>query len=338
MTTSTLRASTGPLAAQHDLALVDLDGVVYRGAHAVEHAPETLMRLRGAGLGLVFVTNNASREPGTVADQLSGLGLATRPDEVFTSAQAGAALLRRRLEPGARVLVVGGPGLRTAVREAGLVEVASSDEEPAAVVQGFSPDLSWADLAEASYAVARGAWHVATNRDLSIPTGRGTAPGNGTLVAAVVAATGVEPVSAGKPEPDMYRIAVDRAQASSPLVIGDRLDTDLAGARSAGYPGLLVLTGVHRVREAVLAVPGERPDYLGADLRALDDVHEVPEQRDGWWTLGGAAARVADGRLDLSGDPDVDLARCACVAAWAAVDAGEELDRDTAPTFAVRTD
>jgi len=329
-----LRGSDRPLVALHDLALVDLDGVVYKGHEPVPHAASSLTQARAGGLALQFVTNNASREPEAVADQLTSLGVETRPDEVFTAAQAGAALLTTRLAPGARVLVVGGAGLHTAVRAAGYVVVESATDRPDAVIQGFAPTLGWADLAEAAYAVAGGAWFVATNLDLSLPTDRGYAPGNGALVGAVQAATGVRPDSAGKPEPTMYRLAVERTGARSPLVVGDRLDTDLAGARAAGYPGLHVLTGVSSARDAVLARPGERPDYLGADLRALTEVHPLPARADGWWECRDAAARVVDGALEVRGD-GVDAARAACAAAWDAVDRGEALDADTVPALAV---
>ncbi|GAB2477094.1 HAD-IIA family hydrolase [Xylanimonas ulmi] len=326
MTTAGLLGSDVPLAEAYDLALVDLDGVAYRGHLPIEHASDSLVAARGRGLRLVFVTNNASREPEEVAGQLTGLDIPTAPDEVMTAAQACGALLRTRLEPGARVLVVGGAGLLTAVRAAGFEVVSSADDAPVAVAQGFAPDLAWADLAEAAYAVAAGAWHVASNRDLSLPTARGYAPGNGALVGAVMAATGVEPSSAGKPSPTMYRLAVERAGGARALVVGDRLDTDLAGARSGGYPGLHVLTGVSSARDDVLAEPGLRPHYVGADLRALLEPHPLPALgADGWWECAGRAARVADGRLevDRQGTAGIDVVRAACAAVWAAADAGE---------------
>ncbi|QDW63151.1 HAD-IIA family hydrolase [Oerskovia sp. KBS0722] len=331
-----LISSDTPLAERYDLALVDLDGVAYRGHEPIPNAATGLGGARAAGMRLVFVTNNASREPQSVASQLTELDIPTSPEEVMTAAQAAAALLRTRLEPGARVLVVGGAGLFTAVHDAGFVIVESADEEPVAVAQGFAPELGWAQLAEAAYAVQRGAWHVASNLDLSLPTARGFGPGNGSLVRAVQAATGVEPSSAGKPSPTMYRLAIERAGASSPLVVGDRLDTDLAGARSGGYPGLHVLTGVNGGRDAVLAEPGLRPHYIGADLLSLLEPHAAPTQGpEGWWTCGEAAARVTDGALDLTGPAGVDLIRAACGAAWAAVDAGGAVDADTVPELAV---
>jgi len=239
------------------------------------------------------------------------------------------------------VLVVGGAGLVTAVRAAGYEVVHSADDEPAAVAQGFAPEVGWPQLAEAAYAVGRGAWHVASNLDLSLPTARGFAPGNGSLVGAVRAATGVEPDSAGKPSPTMYRMAVERVGARETLVIGDRLDTDLAGARAGGYIGLHVLTGVSSARDDVLAAPGERPHLIGADLRSLLVAHPEPEQgSEGWWTVRDASARVVDGALEIGrGTPSsvedhVDVIRAACAAAWAAVDGGAEIDPASVPELA----
>jgi ribonucleotide monophosphatase NagD (HAD superfamily) len=222
------------------------------------------------------------------------------------------------------------------VEAAGFVVVRSADDAPDAVAQGYAPHLGWTDLAEAAYAVAGGAWHVASNLDLSLPTDRGYAPGNGALVGAVVGATGVPPSSAGKPSPTMYRLAVERAGAERPLVVGDRLDTDLAGARSGGFPGLHVLTGVSTARDAVLAEPGLRPHFLGADLRALLHPHPAPEPgADGWWTCGGRAAKVVGGVLevDREGPVGIDVVRAACAAAWAAVDEGAPMDKDAVPTL-----
>ncbi|MCL3861980.1 HAD-IIA family hydrolase [Actinotalea sp. K2] len=332
-----------PLAVAFDMALVDLDGVAYRGPEPIAHASASLVAARAQGLHLVFVTNNASREPESVAAQLTGLGVDASPQDVMTAAQAAAAVLESRLVPGDRVLVVGGAGLLTAVRAAGFTVVTSADDDPVAVVQGFAPELGWRQLAEAAYAVQRGAWHVVSNQDLTLPNERGFAPGNGALVGAVRAATGVEPVSAGKPEPTMFRLAVERRGAQRPLVIGDRLDTDLAGARAAAYAGLHVLTGVSTATDAVLAVPHERPTLLGADLRSLLEAHPAPrEVGEGWWACGEARARVEDGALDLGrgtdpSDASIDVVRAACTAAWTAADQGSPLDPTRVPDLAVRT-
>jgi hypothetical protein len=223
----------------------------------------------------------------------------------------------------------------------GLTVVDLADDEPEAVVQGFDPSVSWRELAQAAYAVQRGAWYVASNRDLTLPNEHGLAPGNGALVAAVVSATGVEPVSAGKPEPTMYELGVKRCGSVRPLVVGDRLDTDLGGAQAAGYPGLHVFTGVSSARDAVLASPGERPTFLGADLRSLLVAHAAPEQRaDGWWVCGDHAATVREGGLVLRGSTDparaaVDLVRAACTAVWTAADSGQPVDPGTVPDLHV---
>ena len=324
------------------------------------------MRARTAGMRLVFVTNNASRTPESVAVQLTGLGIEARAADVMNSAQAAAARLATELSVGDRVLVVGGAGLVEEVRAAGFEVVTSADDHPKAVVQGFAPDVGWSQLAEAAFAVQRGAWHVVSNRDLTLPTERGDAPGNGSLVAVVQTATGIEPLSVGKPEPTMFRLAAQRCGGQRPLVVGDRLDTDLAAARAAGFPGLQVLTGVSSARDAVLAVPAERPSFLGRDLRSLHVAHSAPHPGpEGWWRCGGAAARVVDGRLELhpaggggvdgdgagggvAGDRSggggvdgdgvdgdgLDLARAACAAVWSAADAGTVVDPGSVPDLA----
>lgn len=338
-----LLGSEVALAKAFDLALVDLDGVAYMGHEPIPYASFGLGSARDLGMQLVFVTNNASREPQDVADQLTGLDIPTRADEVMTAAQACARSLADHVAPGAKVLVVGGAGLITAVTEAGYQVVQSADDNPAAVAQGFHPSLGWAQLAEAAYAVRNGAIHVASNLDKSLPTDRGFAPGNGSLVLAVQSATGVEPFSAGKPSPNMYRMAVANTTATNPLVIGDRLDTDLAGARSGGYPGLHVLTGVNSARDDILAPASMRPHFIGADLRSLLEPHEQPVLRDGWWTCGDASVRVdgtaleissrtyADGIDNLSQAQELDIVRAACNAAWSHVDQGLELDPSSVP-------
>ncbi|OZB50911.1 MAG: HAD family hydrolase [Cellulomonas sp. 14-74-6] len=327
-----LLAAERPLAELFDLALVDLDGVAYRGHERIPWASESLVEARARGMRTLFVTNNASRSPDVVAQQLTELGIPTSGPDVMTAAQAAAQLLATRLAAGAKVLVVGADALRDAVRAQGFEVVSSADEHPDAVAQGFSPDTAWPQLAEAAYAVADGAWYVASNRDLSLPTARGFAPGNGSLVLAVTSATGVTPDSAGKPEPTMYQLAIARAGGVRTLVVGDRLDTDLAGARAGDLPGLHVLTGVSAARDDVLAVPGQRPHYIGADLRALLQPHPAPVPDDEWWVCGEAAARVAGGRLELrpAGDA-VDLVRAACAAAWAAADAGLPVEPSSVP-------
>ncbi|MGC4173812.1 HAD-IIA family hydrolase [Demequina sp.] len=331
----TLIGSAGPLATAYDVALVDLDGVAYKGPHAIPTAPPALQAARDHGLRLVFVTNNASREPGEVAAHLTELGIPADADEVLTAAQAGAAMLADALPQGAKVLVIGGKGLRTAVGALGFELVDDAAAHPAAVIQGYHPDLGWRQLAEAAYAINAGARYFATNLDLTLPTERGMAPGNGSLVAAVVTATGVTPPAAGKPEPGMFLLAAKRAGAERPLVIGDRLDTDLKGARAANIPGLLVLTGVSDVRETLTAPKEHRPSFIGSTLRTLEETHPEPRQDGSWWHVGDARAHVVEGRLLVDGGSDIDRVRAACCAAWAAADAGEKLLVETLPHLGV---
>ncbi|WP_126644001.1 HAD-IIA family hydrolase [Embleya hyalina] len=319
------------MARAYDVALLDLDGVVYTGARAVPHAVEVLAEARERGMGLAFVTNNASRTPKAVAEHLVELGVPAQPEDVVTSAQAAARVVAERVPEGASVLVVGGEGLEVALRERGLRPVRSAGADsasdsasgsggdgPAAVVQGFAADVGWAALAEASYAVARGVFWVASNADLTIPTERGIAPGNGALVGVVRAATGVEPVVAGKPELPLHRETILRTGARRPLVVGDRLDTDIEGAHNGGVDSLLVLTGVTTPEALLAAGAGRRPTFVAEDLRALLEP-AVTARRDGdAWVCGGWSARVADGALAVTGEgARIDGLRAACAAVWA---------------------
>jgi len=315
-----------------DVALLDLDGVVYRGDQAVSHAPGALAEAREAGMQMMFVTNNASRTPDVVARHLTDLGVPTGPEEVTTAAQAAARMVAADADSDTTVLAIGGEGLHQALLDEGLTVLDTADEHPSVVVQGLEKSLTWADLAEATYAILAGAEHIATNLDSTLPTDRGLTLGNGALVAAVVHATGVQPRSAGKPEPGIFRQAASRAGARRPLVVGDRLNTDLAGARAAGYPGLHVLTGVDGAAELLRARPEERPSHLGTDLRALAQTHPAPERgEDGRWTCRDAVAQVQaetvllhrpDGQLDLHAGAEITLdeLRAACAACWAASD------------------
>ncbi|MET9867727.1 HAD hydrolase-like protein [Streptomyces sp. NPDC006386] len=318
------------LSEAYDTALLDLDGVVYAGGSAIAHAVESLAAARAGGMRLAYVTNNALRTPGTVAEHLTELGIPTGADDVITSAQAVARLISEQVPQGARVLVVGGEGLRVALRERGLVPVESADDDPAAVVQGYGgPELPWGRFAEASYAVARGVPWFASNTDLTIPSGRGIAPGNGAAVEVVRIATGAEPQVAGKPLPPMHRETILRTGAERPLVVGDRLDTDIEGAFNGEVDSLLVLTGVTDGAQLLAAPPQHRPTYVDADLRGmLSGQPDVVDVGDGGFRCGGWTATAGADRLELDGDGEaLDGLRALCAVAWtAAGDGGCELD------------
>ncbi len=319
------RHNERPLSESYDVALLDLDGVVYVGGAAVGGAIEALAEARRWGMRLAFVTNNASRTPSAIAAQLNRLGVPAEAAEVVTSAQAAARLLAERLPAGAPVLVVGGMGLRVAVRERGLRPVSTALDRPAAVVQGYGPDVGYPLLAEGGLAVRAGAWFVATNGDLTLPTARGLQPGNGSLVQVIATATGQHPVVAGKPEPPLHAEAVERSGARRPLVVGDRLDTDIEGAVRVGADSLLVLTGVSQPADAVLAPAHRRPSYLADDLSGLlEPQPAVTSDGAGKFHCGGWTARLTDGAggadgLDIDGSgAAIDGLRALCAAAWSA--------------------
>lgn len=307
------------LISMFDALLSDLDGVVYAGPHAIPGAVEALLKLEVEGVGLGYVTNNASRTPAQVAAHLRELGAPAEDHQVVSSSQAAGELLAGLLPAGSHVLVTGSPALAHELELVGLVPVHSAQEEPVAVVQGFNPAIGWKDLAEASYVVAGGALWVATNTDMSIPQARGMAPGNGTLVAAVAAATGQIPLVAGKPEAPLFHSAAKRLRADRPLVVGDRLDTDILGGKRAGFATVAVLTGVD-TRESILAARAEeRPDYIINDLSELYVPYPAIEEKDDEYYCGQSSARVDGDTVAVSGgQEELDSWRAACAAWWAA--------------------
>jgi glycerol-1-phosphatase len=359
-----LRGTTGPLVAEHDVILLDLDGVIYLGRSPVAGAARALDDLRAGGTRIAFVTNNAARAPDAVARHLAELGVAAEPDEIVTSAQAAARVIADRFAARGggrpRVLAVGGEGLRQALERVGCALVSSADERPDVVAQGFSPDLAYADLAEAALAVRAGAWWIATNRDRTLPTDRGIQPGNGALVGAVEAAVGHPPAAfAGKPDAALLEEAVRRTGARRALMVGDRLDTDIEGARRVGLASLCVLTGISSGADLVAAPRAQRPQHIGASVAALLVAQPaVADLGGGRWRCGAWVARADDGAVDVAigdgadddrksggddgpadaaaaagsrdvrgrdasgatGDDAVDLLRAVCAAAWSAFD------------------
>jgi HAD superfamily hydrolase (TIGR01450 family) len=312
------RGCADPLDTAYDVALLDLDGVVYLGGTAIPGAAQALRKAHAAGMRLAYVTNNAFRTPAAIAALLTSFGAPATVQDVVTSAQAAARLLAERLPAGAPVLVIGGSGLRMAVRERGLRPVSTAMDRPQAVVQGYWPDLSYSMLAEGGLAVAAGALFVASNGDLTLPGPRGRQPGNGSLIQVIATATGVQPLVAGKPEPPLHRESVLRTGAKHPLVVGDRLDTDIEGAHRVGADSLLVLTGVTGPAEAVLAPPSQRPTYLAEDLAGLLEPHPEVRSAGGAFSCGGWTARRTEDQLELSGDGErIDGLRALCAAAWA---------------------
>jgi len=322
---------SGTLVSGYDLVAFDLDGVVYLIDRPIAGAAEAVERLRAEGVPVAYATNNASRRAADVAALLTGMGVSASPDEVLTSAGAAAAVLAERLPAGAPVLVVGAEALRAEVRDAGLTVVESAEDKPAAVVQGYGPDVGWKILAEAALAVRAGAMWVATNTDRTLPSPRGPLPGNGSLVAVLRTALDREPdLVVGKPEPALFTTAANLTGAKHPLVVGDRLDTDIQGAVGAGMDSLLVLTGVSGPADLLVASPDRRPTYVTADLAGL--FHPAEDAKlplragassgggeSGGWRLARDGDRAT---LSGSGDPLTAL-RLLCGVTWMGVPPAE---------------
>ena len=300
--------------------ICDLDGVVYRGSQAVPGAVASLNSVIADRVGVVFATNNASRSPAAVGDHLRQLGLRREGWSVVTSAQAAASYLAGRLAQETPVLAVGGPGVAQALTEAGLTPVSASDGSRlagvAAVVQGAGQDVSWRDLAEVGYLAQAGAIWVATNLDSTVPTSRGRAPGNGAFVAAVRTTTSASPHVTGKPEAALFDLARSRlgTDAGDTIVVGDRLETDIEGARAAGLDSMFVLGGASSLGDLAFAAERLRPTYVAFDLCGLltPGVQRLPEP-------SVVVRQAVDRQL---------LLQAVVSAAWAARDDGRALSPD----------
>ncbi|PPI52176.1 HAD-IIA family hydrolase [Rathayibacter toxicus] len=314
---SSTKAEPTPLDGR-DALLVDLDGVVYRGAEAIPFAVKSLV-CASESLRVGYITNNASRTDISVAGHLTTLGLAARPEDVVTSPQAAAVLLADMVSAGSTVLVVGGEGLSRELERGGFRVTRSAEDSPAAVVQGFAPTVGWEQLAEASFALHTGIPWIATNTDWTIPVERGIAPGNGTLVSAVHTAVGRLPVVAGKPERAIFDTATARFGSTNPLVLGDRLDTDIAGALAAGLDSAHVLTGVDRAKQLLAADAKQRPRYIFRDLRDLHLPYPATTvAKNGTHSVRSAKVRLEGNTVVIlqTGNDETDLLRAACSVIW----------------------
>lgn len=322
------------LADRYDAVLFDLDGVIYLGPDPVPGVPDAVRQLARHGTRLGYVTNNAARPPTVVADQLRGFGIDCGPDDVVTSAQAGARVLADRYGSGAPVLVVGAPGLWEAVAEVGLTPVRTAEERPVAVIQGFDPELSWPTIAEGALAIRAGADWLATNTDPTRPTERGLEPGNGAAVAAIGVAVEAEPEVAGKPHLPLMQETVRRMRAEQPIFVGDRLDTDIAGAGNLGIASMLVLTGAHGPAHLFAAAGVERPTHLGRSVADLLQPAREVRCEHGRVRVGAVEAYADDDHgpdtLELGHDPApeqlVDAIWAAALLSWSHADQGRNLD------------
>jgi glycerol-1-phosphatase len=315
----TAAAGLPSLRAGHDVLLLDLDGTVYQGPEVIPGAREAL---EAGDERQLYVTNNASRSPAEVAEHLRELGFDAADEDVVTSSQSAARLLSEQLDPESAVLVVGTEALCAEVEKVGLRAVRRFADGPVAVVQGHSPATDWAILAEATLAIRAGALWIAANVDSTLPTERGLVLGNGSMVAALRTATGREPVVAGKPAAPLMHDALERAGASKPLVVGDRLDTDIAGANAVGVESLLVLTGVSTTADLLRASVDHRPTYIASSLEALN--HPAEESavavHPGWqadFEAGDLVVRSVDIGDDATERTTAGAFLTVLAAAWA---------------------
>jgi len=303
-----------------DVLLADLDGVLYAAAEPIPYAVDAINALVADGVRVGYITNNASRRDDEVAAQLRGYGLDVGARDVITSPQAAVDVLRGLVPDGSTILVVGGEGITHELGLAGYRITGSAADAPAAIVQGFHPSVGWANLAEAAFAIQQlGIPWVATNQDWTMPHSRGVAPGNGTLVSAVHTATGTMPIVAGKPERPIFETAIARFGAAMPLVVGDRLDTDVIGANRAGIASALVLTGIDGPKQLLAATADERPTYILDDLRELSTPYPLPTVHEGGIVrVRDAAIRLDGYRLEIlaAGPRPTDLVRAACAIIW----------------------
>ncbi|NMM98295.1 HAD-IIA family hydrolase [Bifidobacterium olomucense] len=341
-----LKGTDRPLAETYQLALLDLDGVVYRGKNPVDHAADSIRAAEQTGMTIEYTTNNSSRFQQVVADQLKGFGLDVQPWQVITSSVVAARMVAKAMPKGAKVLVLGAEHLREEVSRNGLTVVNGPEDHPDAVIQGWYPQMTWQMMADVAFAVEAGATYFVTNRDLTIPRELGIAPGCGSMIRAVIAATGVEPVaSAGKPESFMYDEARelnaaeghDLVAKDASIAIGDRLDTDIEAGNRGGYDSLAVLTGVTDPTELMLAPAHLRPTFVSPDLRGLLEVQPEPVRaEDGTWQCRHECAWFENGSIHASDATSVDALRAALCASWEASDKGEALlDASSVPTFAL---
>jgi glycerol-1-phosphatase len=309
---------------RYDCLLLDLDGTVFRGQKPTEGS---VSALTDAGVRSLYVTNNASRSAEEVATHLCEMGFAADAADVVTSAQSAAHLLARQLPAGDRVLVVGTESLAREIDAVGLRAVRLFQDRPDAVVQGHSPSTGWADLAEAALAIRAGALWIATNVDKTLPSERGLLPGNGSMVAALRIATDAEPLVAGKPARTLMDDALSRGDFRAPLVVGDRLDTDIAGARAADLPSLMVLSGVNSARDVVFAIPDERPTYLVHDLRSLhtDPAAAAVTAQAAWRTDVDGSQVIVGSTGAHPGDDGLSVVRATASAVWASETPNVEL-------------
>lgn len=255
--------------------LLDMDGVVYVGEQPLPGVQELLDYLDETGRHWLFVTNNSSRTPAQFIEKIQRMGIRADEGHILSSALATASWLAEEYPDGVRVFMIGETGLRWALEREGITVVEDA-QKAEVIVSGIDFSVRYERLAEATLAVRAGARFIGTNSDTSFPSERGQIPGTGALLALLEAATGVTPTVIGKPNPGMFEQAMHKLGTSTgtTLMVGDRYETDIAGAIELGMPTAAVLTGItseeefRQVRpQPALILPG-LPELLAAFRQA----------------------------------------------------------------------
>jgi 4-nitrophenyl phosphatase len=246
--------------------LLDMDGVLWRGTEAIGSVPTNLAAIAAKGLQAAFVTNNATLTVAQYQEKFRGFGAEVEAGQIFTSSNAAAHYLSEQHPNGGNVYVIGEKGLRQAMEDKGF---SLADKDCLAVVAGLDRELTYDKLRQATLLIRAGATFIGTNPDRTLPSSNGPVPGAGSILAALEAATDTKPVVIGKPGTAILEAAMAALGASpaETLMVGDRIDTDVAAGQKAGCQSALVLTGITSEQEASAWRPA--PEYIAADLATL---------------------------------------------------------------------
>jgi len=245
--------------------LIDMDGILYRGSEPISGAKEFIILLQREGTPSLLLTNNSTRTPAHCVTKLAQMGIEVEKDDVLTSAQATALYMARVAPPRARVYVIGEEGLRSALREKGY----ALSEDAEFVVVGMDTHLTYEELKAATLLIRGGAKFIGTNSDKTFPSEKGIVPGNGAILAALEAATGIAPTVVGKPEPIIFELALAKlgTDRERTAIIGDRLETDVLGGQRFGLITILVLSGITTPQE--LENSPLKPNFVFKNMKCL---------------------------------------------------------------------
>jgi len=250
--------------------ILDMDGVIWKGDAPIGDLPATFNRIRERGLKFVFATNNGTKTPEDYQVKLRELGVEVEPWQIVTSALGIAFMLAQKYPRGTKIFMIGEDGIRVALEEKGF-EILSTEDAPQAqvFVMGIDRTINFMKVAEATLLVRAGIPFYTTNTDKTFPTPRGEIPGSGSWLTVITSATGIEPIVAGKPFPFLMELSLERLGTTKEetLVVGDRLETDIAAGQSVGCPTAFVLSGVSTKAQADEWTP--RMDVIAESLSDL---------------------------------------------------------------------